>query len=226
MSKAKVKADWKKSCVMRHILVLMDDTLRAVLIGLKGGGLVYGVQYPAAPLSGARADRVEKQVAEVKRWLDCCLHQEGIDAKNGGYRLSERERQLINRKIHRANRWALEQKPGPWREVVTGLASMNLAFFWARLQLGDNAHRRTAYLAADRLCLMLGDAEDWMLAADLFDFTAPYILDGLPRGGLKSEEEYFFRFLALPTPTTDMERALWEETGRKTDTAALLGVSA
>lgn len=221
MSKSSAQKEWKKSCVMRHVLALIDDTLRAVLMGLKGGGLVYGIQYPPAPLEGKKAERVVKQVAECKRWLDCALKQEGVDAK-AGYSLSERERKAINRKVQRVNRWTLEQKPGAWREIVIGLACLNIALFWARIMLGDNPHRRMVWLGVDSLCLMLGDAKDWLLAADMYDFAADYILDGMPRGSLRSEEEYFFRFLALPTPRTEMERALFEETDRAADVTALL----
>lgn len=222
MSKANAKTAWKKSCVARHLFVFLDDTLRGLLISLKGGGLIGGVQYPAAPLHGLLATRVEKQIAEVKRWLNPCLHQVGIDARTGGYQLSERERGLINRKIVRVNRWTMEENVETWRSMVLNLAAFNLCLFWARMMLGDEPCRRMVFLEADNLCLMLGDAADWLLAADMFDFCKDVLLDGMPWGGLKSEEEYFFRFLAMPTPRSSMERALFEENNRLPDVTALL----
>lgn len=222
MSKANAKTAWKKSCVARHLFVLLDDTLRGLLISLKGGGLIGGVQYPAAQLLAPHAAKVERQIAEVKRWLNPCLHQVGIDARTGGYQLSERERGLINRKIVRINRWTQEENVETWRSMVLNLAAFNLALFWVRMMLEDEPCRRMVYLEADKLCLMLGDATDWLLAADMFDFCKDVLLDGLPWGGLKSEEEYFFRFCAMPLPRSNMERALFEESNRLPDVAALL----
>lgn len=222
MSKANAKTAWKKSCVARHLFVLLDDTLRGLLISLKGGGLIGGVQYPAAQLLAPHAAKVERQIAEVKRWLNPCLFQVGIDAKTGGYQLSERERGLINRKIVRVNRWTMEENVETWRSMVLNLAAFNLCLFWARMMLGDEACRRMVFLEADKLCLMLGDAADWLLAADMFDFCKDVLLDGMPWGGLKSEEEYFFRFLAMPMPRSSMERAMFEENNRLPDVAALL----
>ena len=219
----KARKDFLRSCVMRHILVLMDDTLRAVLICLKGGGHVCGVTYPRVELPERRAERVELQLAECKRWLDTALLQSGIDCRKG-YHLTSRERDLVNTKIRRINRWSVEQHIDQWREIVITLATLNLALFWARLELGDTAHRRMVYIEVDKLCLLLGDGSDWMLSADLFDFCRNSLLDGLPASDMRTEEEFFFRFLAMPMPRTAMERALFEETGREADTAALLAV--
>ena len=221
--KKSVRKDFLRSCVMRHILVLMDDTLRAILICLKGGGHVCGVTYPRIDLPEHQAKRVERQLAECKRWLDAALLQSGIDRRKG-YHLTTRERDLLNAKIGRINRWSIEQKLEQWREIIITLATLNLALFWARLELGDTAHRRMVYIEVDKLCLLLGDGSDWMLSADLFDFCRNSLLDGLPASDMRTEEEFFFRFLAMPMPRTATERAIFEETGRAADTAALLAI--
>lgn len=221
--KKSARKEFVRSCLMRHVLVLLDDTLRAILISLKGGGHICGVTYPRIQLPARQTDRVELQLAECKRWLDTALLQSGIDRRKG-YHLTSRERDLVNTKIRRINRWSVEQHIDQWREIVITLATLNLALFWARLELGDTAHRRMVYIEVDKLCLLLGDGSDWMLSADLFDFCRGSLLDGLPGTGLRTEEEFFFRFLAMPMPRTTMERAIFEESGRKPDTAALLAV--
>lgn len=221
--KKSARKDFLRSCLMRHILVLMDDTLRAILICLRGGGHVCGVTYPSIVLPGLQEERVEKQLAECKRWLDTALLQSGIDRKKG-YRMSSRERNLVNAKISRINRWSIEQKLDQWREIIITLAVLNVAMFWARLELGDTAHRRMVYIEVDKLCLLLGDGSDWILSQDLFDFCRKSLLDGLPATNLRAEEEFFFRFLAMPMPRTDTERLIFEETGRAANTAALLAM--
>ena len=223
MSRDSAKKEWKRSCVMRHILVFMDDTLRAILICLKGGGKVGPITYPRVELDRTLAEKVERQLAEVKRWLDSALMQSGIDRKKG-YSLSRRERELINRKIGRLNRWAIEQKLELWREIVISLATINLCLFWARLTLGDTAHRRMVYIEADRLCLLLGDGRDWMLSSDQFSYCKPVFLDGAPNTGMRSEEEFFFQLLAMPCPRCATERAVFEERGRVPEAAALLAM--
>lgn len=221
--KTSARKDFARSCLMRHILVLLDDTLRAILICLKGGGHICGVTYPRIELSKRLTERVELQLAECKRWLDTALLQTGIDRRKG-YHLTNRERAFVNAKIGRINRWSIEQQLDQWREIIITLAVLNLALFWARLDLGDTAHRRMVYIEVDKLCLLLGDASDWMLSTDLFDFCRASLLDGLPATDLRAEEEFFFRFLAMPMPRTETERAIFEESGRKADTAALLAV--
>ena len=221
--KTSARKDFARSCLMRHILVLLDDTLRAILICLKGGGHICGVTYPRIELSKRLTERVELQLAECKRWLDTALLQTGIDRRKG-YHLTNRERAFVNAKIGRINRWSIEQQLDQWREIIITLAVLNLALFWARLDLGDTAHRRMVYIEVDKLCLLLGDASDWMLSTDLFDFCRASLLDGLPATDLRAEEEFFFRFLAMPTPRTATEREIFEESGRKADTAALLAM--
>ena len=221
--KKSARKGFVRSCLMRHILVLMDDTLRAILICLKGGGHVCGVTYPRIELPERQANRVERQLAECKRWLDTALLQSGIDRRKG-YHLTTRERNLLNAKINRINRWSIEQKLEQWREIIITLATLNLALFWARQTLGDTAHRRMVYIEVDKLCVLLGDGADWILSADLFDFCRSPLLDGLPASNLRTEEEFFFRFLAMPMPRSETERAIFEETGREADTAALLAV--
>lgn len=71
--KTSARKDFARSCLMRHILVLLDDTLRAILICLKGGGHICGVTYPRIELSKRLTERVELQLAECKRWLDTAL---------------------------------------------------------------------------------------------------------------------------------------------------------
>ena len=122
----KARKDFLRSCVMRHVLVLMDDTLRAILICLKGGGHVCGVTYPRVELPECQAERVERQLAECKRWLDIALLQSGIDRRKG-YHLTTRERDLLNAKIARINRWSIEQKRKQGRETIITPATLNLA---------------------------------------------------------------------------------------------------
>lgn len=222
MNKSSAKRAWKRSCVMRHVLVLMDDTLRSILICLRGGGKVGNVTYPRIEL-GRRGEKVEMQLAEVKRWLDCALLQSGIDRRKG-YGLSQRERGLINAKIGRINRWSIEQKIDMWREIIIGLAALNLMFFYARMTLGDTAHRRMVYIETDKLCLMLGDGKDWMLSTDLFDFCRGVVLDGMPDTGMSSEEDFFFRILAMPCARSNMERAVFEDKGMAADACSALAV--
>ena len=221
--KKSVRKDYLRSCVMRHILVLMDDTLRAILICLKGGGHVCGVTYPRINLPEHQAKRVERQLAECKRWLDAALLQSGIDRRKG-YHLTTRERDLLNAKIGRINRWSIEQKLEQWREIIITLATLNLALFWARLELGDTAHRRMVYIEVDKLCLLLGDGCDWLLSADLFDFCKGVLLDGMPSTGMRSEEEFFFRLLAMPCARSKTEKAIFEEKGMAADASAVLAV--
>ena len=206
---------------MRHVLVLMDDTLRAILICLRGGGKVGNVTYPRVDMSGRTGMMVEKQLAEVKRWLDCALLQSGIDRKKG-YALTARERGLINAKIRRVNRWSIEQRIDQWREIVITLAMLNLALFFARMGLGDTAHRRMVYIEVDKLCLLLGDGTDWMLAEDLFQFCEKVVLDGLPATGMSGEELFFFALLAMPCPRSSMERHIIEDKGLVADASAML----
>lgn len=223
MNKDSAKRAWKKSCVMRHVLVLMDDTLRAILICLRGGGKVGSVTYPRMSFEAPKDVRVEMQLAEVKRWLDCALMQSGIDRKKG-YSLTARERGLINAKIGRVNRWTIEQNIDQWKEIVITLAALNLMFFFTRMTLGDTAHRRMVYIEVDKLCLLLGDGCDWLLSADLFDFCKGVLLDGMPSTGMRSEEEFFFRLLAMPCARSKTEKAIFEEKGMAADASAVLAV--
>lgn len=222
MSKASARREWKRSCVVRHLLAFIEDSARAAMICLKGGGLVGGVQYPAVSLPERREERVIRQLCEVKRWADVALAQVGVDVKKADYLLNKRERDLINAKVMRINRYMKEQALDTWREIRITLAALNLALFWARQALGDTPQRRMVFIEVDKLCLMLGDGADWMLAMDFYDFCRDSILDGMPPTGLTSEEEWFFRVLAMPAPRTDTERALIEDDGGVAETVALL----
>lgn len=214
---------FKKSCVLRHILVLMDDTLRAILICIRSGGRFGNVDYPKITLPGDKEDKVLLQLAEVKRWLDCALLQSNIDREKG-YALSKRERDLVNAKIRRVNRWALEQKVPMWREIILTLAALNMALFHARMMLGDTPHRRMVYIEADKLCLLLGDGNDFLLSADMFDACRDSLLDGMPGMGMRSEEDFFFSLLAMPGARNEMEEAMMAETGKAASASSMLAM--
>lgn len=222
MSKASARRDWKRSCIIRHLLAFLEDSARAAMICIKGGGLVCGVQYPAITLPEKREERVIRQLCEVKRWADVALAQVGVDVKKADYLLNKRERDTINAKVLRINRYMKEHALDTWREIRITMAALNLAFFWARMCLGDTPQRRMVFIEVDKLCLLLGDGVDWMLAMDLYDFCRDVLLDGMPGTGLTSEEEWFFRVLAMPVPRSEAERALIEDNGGIAETVTLL----
>lgn len=210
--------------VTKHVLALMYDTLRGLRFASAGGGLIGGVQYEDHPMTEADAKVFDRKLEDCTTWLMAALRDVGVTpAKN---HMGPKEQALINNKIRIVNRWANARQLRQWTEMVITLAALNLCLLWCRVMKGDTAAIRTFYVKADDLCLCLGGGEEWMMAEDLMDEAGGALLEGLNFGGLRSEEEYFFRFIGLPMARTDMERAVMEDQGRAPAAAQLLAMGA
>lgn len=204
---------YRASCVARHILVILDDTLRAIAFCLQGGGEMGGMAYPDAGLEEKARQKAMAKVEHTKKWLDMALKDEGI-AADAPYHLSQRERAIVNAKIKQVNRWCLAHSLPPFREIVVCLAMVNMAVFFLRCMVSDSAALRMVYIEADRLCLLLGSGEDWLLSADLFACVRKALFSPLSLG-MSAEEEEFFILSAMPCPRSETEEALFTERGQK-----------
>ena len=210
--------------VTKHVLALMWDTFRGLSFASKGGGMVGGVTYDDHPMTAEDAKVFDSKLADCMKWLEAALRDAGVTAAS--CRMGPKEQELINHKIRVVNRWANERKLKQWTEMVITLATLNLCLLWCRIMKRDTAAMKTLYIKADDLCLRLGGGEEWMMSEDLFEAAGGALLEGLDMGGLTSEEEYFFRFLALPMARTDLERSVMEEQGRAPAAAPLLAMGA
>lgn len=209
-------------CVLRHVLVLIDDTLASLMISMKGGGFVGDILYDDCSCKTGIGGKLMERIEDCQKWMSMALETVGYTGRT--YRLTHAERALINDKIRSVNRWFGSWQGSPWTGLTVQLAALNLALFWIRLLKTDNVTVRTVYIKVDDLCVRIGSGNEWMLSEDLFNACRKTLLTGCNAGNLRSEEEYFLRFIALPMARNGMEEGIIREQGNAPTAAELLAV--
>lgn len=224
-ARGKVSAWLARESLLRHVVVLIDDTVAGLEIALNGGGKVGCVTYENHKGKENREASIRAKVKDCLAWGRSVLNKE-CGYRNGRYSLGKAELDLLNGKIRVVNRWSMAAGLDQWKEMVVVMATLNLALFYVRLFRHDSTWLKTYYAKVNDLCLALGGGEDWLLAEDCWEASHHDLLYGMDMGGLTSEEEYFFRFVALPMARTELESEVMRGRGHTPTTAELLSIGA